>query len=103
MGYAKKALDLAIQADRVEEFVSQLKTFIAVTTHDLLSTQDSTSIITVEDPLHVPHKGTELSHDEIQEATEAFDDNASEEKKVRRCQKCKQVGHYAPTCPNINE
>ncbi|CAG8787157.1 18455_t:CDS:1, partial [Gigaspora rosea] len=53
MSYAKKALGLAIRADRVEEFVSHLKNFIEVTKTDLLSTQDSTSI---EDSLHVPHK-----------------------------------------------
>ncbi|RIB12565.1 hypothetical protein C2G38_2041722 [Gigaspora rosea] len=50
MSYAKKALGLAIRADRVEEFVSHLKNFIEVTKTDLLSTQDSTSI---EDSLHL--------------------------------------------------
>ncbi|CAG8509348.1 39195_t:CDS:2 [Gigaspora margarita] len=54
MGYAKKALDLAIRANRVEEFVSHLKNFIEVTKTDLFSMQNSTS---VEDPLHIPHKG----------------------------------------------
>ncbi|CAG8706112.1 7696_t:CDS:2 [Gigaspora rosea] len=43
MGYAKKALDLAIQADKVKEFVSHLKNFIEVTKTDLFSTQDKPS------------------------------------------------------------
>ncbi|CAG8847209.1 4825_t:CDS:2 [Gigaspora margarita] len=48
IGYTKKALDLAIWANRVEEFVSHLKNFIEVTKTNLFSTQDSTS---VKDPL----------------------------------------------------
>ncbi|CAG8776136.1 4876_t:CDS:2 [Cetraspora pellucida] len=57
MGYAKKALDLAIQADRVEEFVSHLKDFIEDAKNDLFSTQDNASSLSIRDPLHVPHKG----------------------------------------------
>ncbi|CAG8678800.1 6509_t:CDS:2 [Cetraspora pellucida] len=57
MSYAKKALDLAIRANRVEEFVSHLKNFIEVTKNDLFDTQDNTNFISIEDPLHVPHKG----------------------------------------------
>ncbi|CAG8578837.1 14894_t:CDS:1, partial [Gigaspora rosea] len=104
MGYAKKALDLAIRADRVKEFVSHLKNFIEVTKHDLVSTQDSTSIISIKDPLHVPHKGRQpnrykssgetskkaqcivqsadrSNEEEIRTVTEAFYDNPSIEKK----------------------
>ncbi|UZO08638.1 uncharacterized protein OCT59_028891 [Rhizophagus irregularis] len=35
MGYAKKALDYAVRADKVEEFVTQLKVFIEETKEDL--------------------------------------------------------------------
>ncbi|CAG8776468.1 6784_t:CDS:1, partial [Gigaspora rosea] len=56
MGYTKKTFDLAIQADKVEKFISYLKNFIEVTKHDLVNTQDSTSIISVKYPLHVSHK-----------------------------------------------
>ncbi|CAG8560807.1 2148_t:CDS:1 [Gigaspora rosea] len=128
MGYAKKALDLAIRADKVEGFVSNLKNFIEVTKSDLFSTQGNASFISVEDPLHVPHKGrqpnryksggessrkaryivqsTEQSNEgEIQKVTKALNSYVSalqdSEKKVRQCHKCKQVGHYAPTCPNV--
>ncbi|CAG8585813.1 15389_t:CDS:2 [Gigaspora rosea] len=113
MGYAKKALDLAIWADKVEEFVSHLKISLSV-----------------KDPLHVSHKGrqpnkyksggeplrkvqrtvqsTERSNEtEIQKVTKAFNDDVStlqdSETKIRRCHKYKQVGHYALTCPNVNE
>ncbi|CAG8477512.1 12975_t:CDS:2 [Cetraspora pellucida] len=61
MGYAKKAFDLAIQADKVEEFVSHLKNFIEVMKNDLFSIQDNVSFISIKDPLHVPHKGDEPS------------------------------------------
>ncbi|CAG8543851.1 20_t:CDS:2, partial [Gigaspora rosea] len=44
-------------ANKVEEFVSNLKNFIEVTKSDLFSTQDNASFISVKDPLHVPHKG----------------------------------------------
>ncbi|CAG8800282.1 27529_t:CDS:2, partial [Gigaspora margarita] len=128
MGYAKKALDLAIRADKVEEFVSNLKNFIEVTKSDLFSTQSNASFISVKDPLHVLHKGrqpnryksggepsrkvrhivqsTDRSNEgEIQKVTEALNSNVStlqdSEKKSRWCHKCKQVGHYAPTCPNV--
>ena len=57
MGYAKKALDLAIRADRVEEFVSHLKDFIEDAKNDLFSTQDNASSLSIGDPLHVPYKG----------------------------------------------
>ncbi|CAG8684071.1 7275_t:CDS:1, partial [Gigaspora rosea] len=107
MGYAKKALDLAIRADRVEEFVSYLKNFIEITKTDLFSTEDSTS---VEDPLHILHKGrrpnrnnsgeepsrkaqctgqsTDRSNEEeSQKVTEAFNNNIialqDSEKKVK--------------------
>ena len=111
-------------------YSSQLKNFIEVTKNDLFNTQNNASFISVKDPLHVPHKGrqpnryksggepsrkvqrtvqsTEQSNEtEIQKVTKAFNDNVStlqdSETKVRRCHKCKQVGHYAPTCPNVNE
>ncbi|CAG8782274.1 8860_t:CDS:1, partial [Gigaspora rosea] len=55
--YTKKALDFAIRAERVEEFVSHLKNFIKVVKHNLVSLQDGTSIISIKDSLHIPHKG----------------------------------------------
>ncbi|CAG8841491.1 27754_t:CDS:2, partial [Gigaspora margarita] len=78
MGYAKKALDLAIRADKVEEFVSNLKNFIEVMKSDLFSTQDNASFINVEDPLYVPHKGTDQSNEgKIQKVTEALNSDVS--------------------------
>ncbi|CAG8790211.1 18725_t:CDS:2 [Gigaspora rosea] len=77
MGYAKKALDLAIRAEKVEEFFNVVQ-----------STEQS-------------------NETEIQKVTKAFNNNVStlqdSETKVRRCYKYKQVGHYAPTCPNVNK
>ncbi|CAG8825944.1 17675_t:CDS:2, partial [Gigaspora margarita] len=70
--YTKKALDLAIQADKVEEFVS------------------NASFISIEDPLHIPYKGRQpkkyksgnepsrkSNEDEIQKVTEALNSDVS--------------------------
>ncbi|CAG8452280.1 7968_t:CDS:2 [Cetraspora pellucida] len=57
MSYAKKALDLAIQINKVKEFVSYLKNFIEEAKNDLLSTQNDTEFILIGDLLHIPHKG----------------------------------------------
>ncbi|CAG8800020.1 12427_t:CDS:1, partial [Cetraspora pellucida] len=47
-------------------------------------------------------QGTDQNNeDEIRKVTKASN-NEDLEKKVRRCHKCKQVGHYAPTCPNVD-
>src|SRR6202012_3344677 len=39
MGYAKKALDLAIRVDKVDEFVNQVKHFIEITKAELSEQQ----------------------------------------------------------------
>ncbi|PKC03822.1 hypothetical protein RhiirA5_379865, partial [Rhizophagus irregularis] len=57
MGYAKKALDYAVRADKVEEFVTQLKVFIEETKEDLSDQQDSVENMVIGDPLRTQHKG----------------------------------------------
>ncbi|CAG8789953.1 29422_t:CDS:2, partial [Gigaspora margarita] len=57
MGYAKKALDLAIRANKVEELIGHLKNFIEMTKNNLFNTQNNISFISVKDSLHVPNKG----------------------------------------------
>ncbi|CAG8517035.1 7588_t:CDS:2 [Gigaspora rosea] len=102
MGYAKKAFDLAIQANKVEEFVSNLKNFIEVTKSDLLSIQDNASFISIKDPLHVPHRGRQPNrYKSSSKPSRKADISALQdsEKKIRWCHKCKQVGHYAPNMP----
>ncbi|CAG8843697.1 40117_t:CDS:1, partial [Gigaspora margarita] len=111
MGYAKKALDLAMRANKVEEFVSHLKNFIEVTKNDLFNRQNNASFISIKDPLYIPHKGrqpnryksggepsrkvqctiqsTKQSNEtKIQKVPKAFNDNVSTfqdlETKVRR-------------------
>ncbi|UZO16831.1 uncharacterized protein OCT59_008201 [Rhizophagus irregularis] len=54
MGYAKKALDLAIRTDKVVEFVNQVKCFIENTKVELSEYQKNMHI---SDPLRVQHKG----------------------------------------------
>ena len=60
MGYAKKALNYAIWADKIDEFVNQMEHFIEKTKEDLFTQQndvDSIENMIVNDPLHVQHKG----------------------------------------------
>jgi hypothetical protein len=52
MGYAKKALDLAIRADKVNEFVNQLEYFIENVKGEL-SVQENKIPMQISDPLRV--------------------------------------------------
>ncbi|CAB4437937.1 unnamed protein product [Rhizophagus irregularis] len=88
MGYAKKALDLAIRADKVDEFVNQIEYFIESVKSELSDQQENMHI---GDPLRVRHKDRKEDVVASQEG----------KKKKRRCKNCNQVGHYAPKCPNI--
>ncbi|UZO08169.1 uncharacterized protein OCT59_028432 [Rhizophagus irregularis] len=119
MGYAKKALDLAIRADKVDEFVNQIEYFIESVKSELSDQQENMHI---GDPLRVRHKGRQPNRYKscgepqkkkvrrIQDITNTTTNKnrkedvvASQEgkKKERRCKNCNQVGHYAPRCPNI--
>ncbi|CAB4445178.1 unnamed protein product [Rhizophagus irregularis] len=119
IGYAKKALDLAIRADKVDEFVNQIEYFIESVKSELSDQQENMHI---GDPLRVRHKGRQPNRYKscgepqkkkvrrIQDITNTTTNKnrkedvvASQEgkKKERRCKNCNQVGHYAPRCPNI--
>ncbi|RGB24531.1 hypothetical protein C1646_676310 [Rhizophagus diaphanus] len=54
MEYAKKALDLAIQIDKINEFVNQIEYFIESVKSELSNQQENMHI---GDPLRVRHKG----------------------------------------------
>ncbi|CAG8832078.1 15138_t:CDS:2, partial [Gigaspora margarita] len=58
MEYAKKALDYAIRADKIDELVKQLENFIEKTKKELFNNQknDSDNNI-ISDPIQVHHKG----------------------------------------------
>ncbi|GET01574.1 protein FAR1-related sequence 5-like [Rhizophagus clarus] len=97
MGYAKKALDLAIRTDK-ENVIS----------------------MHIGDPLKVQHKGRQPNRykscgepqrkksKHIQDITNITNKNCEEvvesqvdKKRERHCKKCGQPGHYAPRYPNI--
>ena len=119
MGYAKKALDLAIRVDKVDEFVNQLEYFIESVKAELSDQQENS--MHIGDPLRVRHKGWQPNRYKscgepqkkkvrrIQDITNITNKDHSKEvvasqegkKKERRCKNCNQVGHYAPRCPNI--
>ncbi|PKY26022.1 hypothetical protein RhiirB3_512538 [Rhizophagus irregularis] len=117
MGYAKKALDYAVRADKVEEFVTQLKVFIEETKEDLSDQQDSVENMVIGDPLRTQHKGRQPNRyksggevtkksqkrklQAMQDVTNTIEQGSSVQKRSRLCQKCKQPGHYAPRCPNL--
>ncbi|CAG8465185.1 14299_t:CDS:2, partial [Rhizophagus irregularis] len=99
MGYAKKALDLAIWADKVDEFVNQIEYFIEIrhkgrqpNRYKSCGEPQKKKVRRIQD---ITNTTTNKNHKE--------DVVASQEgkKKERRCKNCNQVGHYAPRCPNI--
>ena len=116
MGYAKKALDLAIRADKVDEFVNQVRCFIENTKAELSEQQENMSSM-IGDPLRVTHKGRQPNRykscgepqkkkarnvgDITNKDEEVGSSHQTGKKKERHCKKCNQVGHYAPRCPNI--
>jgi len=116
MGYAKKALDLAIRTDKVDEFVDQVKCFIENTKAELSEQQENIDFMHIGDPLQVRHKGRQPNRyrscgepqkkkAKLRNITNTTNNNHEEtnqtsQKKGRHCKKCNQTGHYAPRCPN---
>ncbi|PKC11896.1 hypothetical protein RhiirA5_497345 [Rhizophagus irregularis] len=119
MGYAKKALDYAIQTDKLNELVSQLENFIEAAKEELSNNQENINSI-VGDPIQVKHKGRQPNRYKsggklLQKKKKTIRDvmnvndqhigpviqDFSNQKRARHCQKCKKTGHYAPRCPNI--
>jgi hypothetical protein len=121
MGYAKKALDLAIRADKVDEFVDQIEYFIESIKVELSNQQENGIFMHIGNPLRVRHKGRQPNRykscgesqkkkvKHIQDITNITNKDRKEKvvasqegkKKERRCKNCNQVGHYAPRCLNI--
>jgi hypothetical protein len=120
MSYAKKALDIAVRTDKVNEFVNQMEYFIENVKVDLSEQQENAISMHIGDPLRVRHKGRQPNRYKscgepqkkkvrrIQDITNHITNKDNEEvitgqedkKRERRCKKCNQVGHYAPRCPN---
>jgi hypothetical protein len=113
MGYAKKALDLAIRTDKVNEFVNQVKCFIEDTKAELSEQGKNIALMHIGDPLRVPHKGRQPNRykscgepsqkktKNIRDITNIINEEEGGKKRGRHCKKCNQVGHYAPRCPNV--
>jgi hypothetical protein len=119
MGYAKKALDLAIRTDKVDEFVNQVKCFIESTKAELSEQEENRVSMRIGDPLRVQHKGRQPNRyrscgepqkkkakHAIRSVTNTVTNHeegevTSSKKRERRCKKCNQTGHYAPRCPNV--
>ena len=113
MGYAKKALDLAIRTDKVNEFVNQVKCFIEDTKAELSEQGENIALMHIGDPLRVPHKGRQPNRykscgepsqkktKNIRDITNIINEEEGGKKRGRHCKKCNQVGHYAPRCPNV--
>jgi hypothetical protein len=119
MGYAKKALDYAIRADKLNEFVGQLENFIERVKEELSNNEENIDSV-IRDPIQVKHKGRQPNRYKsrgelpqkkktktIRDITNVNDryfgpviQDSSNQKHARHCQKCKKTGHYAPRCPN---
>ncbi|CAB4415942.1 unnamed protein product [Rhizophagus irregularis] len=98
MGYAKKALDLAIRTDKVDEFVNQVKCFIENTKVELSEHQENIVSMHIGDPLRVQHKGRQPNRYRLCERVVATQAGKTRE---RHCKKCHQTGHYTLRCPNV--
>ncbi|RGB24437.1 hypothetical protein C1646_773119 [Rhizophagus diaphanus] len=85
MSYAKKALDIAVQADKVNEFINQMEYFIENVKVDLSEQQKNAISMHISDLLRIRHKDNE-------EVIIGQEDR----KRERHCKKCNQVGHYTP-------
>ena len=112
MGYAKKALDLAIRTDKVNEFVDQIRCFIENIKAELAEQQENIDMH-IGDPLQVRHKGRQPNRYRscgepqkkkakyIQDITNITKETSQDNnRKERCCKKCHQLGHYVPRCPN---
>ncbi|CAG8816129.1 6689_t:CDS:1, partial [Gigaspora rosea] len=94
--YAKKALDLAIRANKVDEFVNEIEHFIEKTKKSISDREENvnSSYVDVEDPLRVRHKGRQSKR--YKSSGELPKKAIRNKKGERHCQNCKQTGHYAP-------
>ncbi|CAG8743959.1 16523_t:CDS:1, partial [Gigaspora rosea] len=97
------ALDLAIYANKVDDFVNEIEHFIEKTKKDM-SDQDKTvnltniKVVSVGNLLRVQYKGRQPKR--YKSGGELLKKSTGKKKGGRHCQKCEQTGHYAPRCPN---
>ncbi|CAG8792928.1 15940_t:CDS:2, partial [Cetraspora pellucida] len=130
IGYAKKALNYAVQINKVDKFINYLEKFIKIMKSDLERQQENINddeYLDIDDPIYVRHKGCQpnhyksegegsskkkirILHDNM--ANQILNNNNSNNelnqnvsnsnpKCVRHCYKCKQAGHYASTYLNL--
>ncbi|PKY37011.1 hypothetical protein RhiirB3_461034 [Rhizophagus irregularis] len=119
MEYAKKALDLAVQTDKVDEFVGQVKYFIENTKAELSKQQENLTFMHIGDLLRVQYKGRQPNRYKscgepqrkkskyIRNIINITNKNYEEvvesqigKKREKHCKKCNQPDHYASQCPN---
>ncbi|CAG8842516.1 1599_t:CDS:2, partial [Gigaspora margarita] len=86
MGYAKKVLDYAIQADKVNKFVNYLGRFIETIKSDLDKQQEN-------DSGEIPLKKKAWVHQDntVDQTVCNNDELNSNSKRVKLCHKCKQA------------
>ncbi|CAG8834311.1 22262_t:CDS:2, partial [Gigaspora margarita] len=93
MGYAKKALDYAIRADKIDELVNQLENFIEKTKKELFNNQENDrDEIVSNKKLRTIKEITNSAYQELETSKSVIQDNQIRE---RHCKNCKQTGHYA--------
>ncbi|CAG8602503.1 4409_t:CDS:2 [Racocetra fulgida] len=88
MGYAKKALDYAIRADKMNELVNQLDKFIDKTKEELLRGE-----VGLNKKAKTLKEITNSAYQKAENNNLATQDNQKHE---RHCQKYKQARYYAP-------
>ncbi|RGB23198.1 hypothetical protein C1646_822213 [Rhizophagus diaphanus] len=96
-GYAKKALNYTIQADKLNEFVSQLENFIERVKEELFYNKENIDSI-VRDLIQIKYKERQHNRDITNindQYSESVIQDFSNQKRVRHYQKYKKTGHYA--------
>ncbi|CAG8530594.1 9814_t:CDS:2, partial [Gigaspora rosea] len=100
LGYAKKALDYAIRANIVDDFINYLERFIEKTNIELDKPKENNNINYLED-IEDPILTKKVQNSENDVTTQNSSTSNSNPKRERHCHKCGQTEHYAPRCPNM--
>ncbi|GET51797.1 protein FAR1-RELATED SEQUENCE 11 isoform X2 [Rhizophagus irregularis DAOM 181602=DAOM 197198] len=97
-GLSKKAIDCALKSDKQQELLNIFKAFI----YDVKSGLEPENFTDVINPVVIKHKDVSNSNVIEDNNTSNIVEDFTNDTKGQKCSKCKQYGHYAKTCQNVN-